>query len=133
MKLKSTMELFKEFGVPSYARAEVEFVKGSGARLWDSEGKEYIDCFSGIAVTSLGHCHPAVSRALHEQADKLWHTSNLYFIGPQGTLAKKLSDLTNKGKVFFCNSGGEANEAALKLARLCGKKFHGKKSTILSL
>ncbi|MBD3610743.1 MAG: acetylornithine transaminase [Gammaproteobacteria bacterium] len=104
----------------TYGRLPVAFEKGEGARLWDSEGKEYLDALSGIAVCGLGHAHPAVTQALCEQAGKLVHTSNLYGIPNQQALADRLTSLSGMDRVFFSNSGAEANEAAIKLARLYG-------------
>ncbi len=102
----------------SYARFAVEFSRGDGAWLWDTGGKRYLDALSGLAVCGLGHAHPAVARAISEQAARLVHTSNLYDIGAQDTLADKLAEIGGLDRVFFCNSGTEANEAAIKLARL---------------
>ncbi len=101
----------------NYARLPVEFVRGEGARLWDAEGNEYLDLLAGIAVCSVGHCHPAVVAAVTRQAGRLLHVSNLFASGPQERLAARLSERSIGGSVFFCNSGAEANEAALKLAR----------------
>ena len=92
-------------------------VRGEGSRLWDQQGKEYIDFAGGIAVNALGHAHPELREALNEQASKFWHTGNGYTNEPVLRLAKKLIDATFADRVFFCNSGAEANEAALKLAR----------------
>ncbi len=103
--------------IGSYARQPVEFVRGEGARLWDAEGNEYLDFLCGISVTSLGHCHPRIVAAVREQAGRLMHTSNLFYTEPSMRLAERLSQSSLGGKVFFCNSGTEANEAALKLAR----------------
>jgi acetylornithine/N-succinyldiaminopimelate aminotransferase len=103
--------------IGSYARQPVEFVRGEGARLWDAEGNEYLDFLCGISVTSLGHCHPAIVAAVREQAGRLMHTSNLFYTEPGMRLAERLSASSLGGKVFFCNSGAEAVEAALKLAR----------------
>jgi acetylornithine/N-succinyldiaminopimelate aminotransferase len=103
--------------IGSYARQPVEFVRGEGPRLWDAEGNEYLDFLCGISVTSLGHCHPAIVAALREQAGRLMHTSNLFYTEPGMRLAERLSASSLGGKVFFCNSGAEAVEAALKLAR----------------
>lgn len=108
----------------NYAPLPVDFEKGDGALLWDSEGKQYLDALGGIAVCSLGHAHPAVTKAICEQAGKLVHTSNIYGITKQKELADKLTALSNMDNVFFSNSGAEANEAAIKLARLFG---HSKK------
>lgn len=104
----------------TYGRLPVSFVKGEGALLWDTDGKQYLDALSGIAVCGLGHAHPAVTRALCEQAGLLVHTSNLYGIPNQSALADRLTALSGMDRVFFSNSGAEANEAALKLARLYG-------------
>lgn len=106
----------------TYARLPVTFEKGEGCWLWDTEGRKYLDAVSGIAVCNLGHAHPAVTRALCEQAGKLVHTSNLYGIANQDNLGDKLTALAGMDRVFFCNSGAEANEAAIKLARLYGHK-----------
>ncbi|WLD57745.1 aspartate aminotransferase family protein [Salinispirillum sp. LH 10-3-1] len=112
--------LFDQVMVPNYSPVSVIPVKGEGSRLWDQEGREYIDLAGGIAVNSLGHCHPELVAALKEQADKLWHLSNVYTNEPALNLAKQLCDLTFADRVFFANSGAEANEAALKLARRYG-------------
>jgi acetylornithine/N-succinyldiaminopimelate aminotransferase len=103
--------------IGSYARLPVEFVKGEGSWLWDSDGNEYLDFLCGISVTSLGHCHPEIVAAVREQAGTLMHTSNLFYTEPAMRLAERLSASSLGGKVFFCNSGTEANEAAIKLAR----------------
>ena len=108
----------------NYAPLPVTFEKGEGALLWDTEGKLYLDALGGIAVCGLGHAHPAVTNAICEQAGKLVHTSNIYGIQNQRKLADKLTSLSNMDNVFFSNSGAEANEAAIKLARLYG---HSKK------
>ncbi len=110
-------ELFDEVMVPNYAPGAVIPVKGEGSHVWDQEGKEYIDLAGGIAVTCLGHSHPGLVSALMEQAEKLWHLSNVMTNEPALRLAKTLCDLTFAERVFFANSGGEANEAAFKLAR----------------
>ncbi|MEN8107629.1 MAG: acetylornithine transaminase [Pseudomonadota bacterium] len=104
----------------TYARLPVEFERGDGIWLWDTEGRQYLDALSGIAVCGLGHAHPDVTRAITEQAGRLIHTSNLYDIPQQGQLADRLCQLAGMDKVFFCNSGAEANEAAIKIARLYG-------------
>ena len=106
----------------TYARQPVVFVKGCGARLWDAEGKEYIDFLGGIAVDAVGHCHPRVVRAVQEQAERLLHVSNLFYTEPQFRLAQKLTAIAGMEKLFFCNSGAEANECALKIARKWGKR-----------
>jgi acetylornithine/N-succinyldiaminopimelate aminotransferase len=103
--------------IHSYARQPVEFVRGEGARLWDVDGNEYLDFLCGISVTNIGHCHPRVVAAVREQTGRLMHTSNLFYTEPAMRLAERLSRSSLQGKVFFCNSGAEANEAAIKLAR----------------
>ena len=101
----------------TYKRTPVVFSRGSGCTLWDTEGRSYLDFVAGIAVCNLGHAHPAVSKALCEQAKTLVHVSNLYYTMPQTELAAWLVDHSFADRVFFCNSGAEANEAAIKLAR----------------
>jgi acetylornithine/N-succinyldiaminopimelate aminotransferase len=102
----------------SYARLPVSFVRGEGARLWDTTGREYLDALGGIAVTFLGHCHPKISQAISLQANKILHTSNLFHIQEQADLGVKFCAISGMDKVFFGNSGAEANEAAIKIARL---------------
>jgi len=102
---------------PNYARFPVEFVRGEGARLWDTDGVEYLDFLCGISVSSVGHCHPTVVAAIGEQAARLIHVGNLYYTEPMSRLARRLSEASLGGKVFFTNSGTEAVEAALKCAR----------------
>lgn len=109
----------ERFHTPNYAPSHL-FVKGEGSYLWDSDGKKYLDFVSGIAVTSLGHCHPAMVQALKEQSEKLFHVSNLYYNEQAPFLAETLSKMTLGGKVLFCNSGAEANEGLIKLARKWG-------------
>jgi acetylornithine/N-succinyldiaminopimelate aminotransferase len=127
--------------LPTYARADVTFVRGEGARLWDAEGREYLDFGGGIAVVSLGHRHPAPLEAAHEQLDRLWHASNLYRTVPAEALAMRLSERFGGAQAFFCNSGAEAIEAALKYARKATGKpgvvalegsFHGRTLGALS-
>jgi len=101
----------------TYARFPVEFVRGEGARLWDTEGEEYLDFLCGISVTNVGHCHPRVVAAVREQAERLMHVGNLYYTEPGMRLARRLAESSLGGRVFLCNSGAEANEAAIKLAR----------------
>jgi len=101
----------------TYGRFPVAIVRGKGTRVWDADGREYLDFTSGLAVCNLGHCHPKVVAAIKEQAEKLIHISNLYHIEPQSLLAKLLTENSFGDRVFFCNSGAEANEAAIKLAR----------------
>ncbi|WP_253452248.1 aspartate aminotransferase family protein [Halomonas sp. Y3] len=106
----------------AYARQPVSFVRGSGARLWDEQGVEYLDAISGVAVTSLGHAHPEIATVIAKQAGTLLHTSNVFRINWQERLGERLCALTGMQKAFFCNSGAEANETALKLARLHGHR-----------
>ncbi|MDX6705165.1 MAG: acetylornithine/N-succinyldiaminopimelate aminotransferase [Solirubrobacteraceae bacterium] len=117
MRLSDLQTLEREHLVPAYARLPVQFVRGEGARLWDDEGDEYLDFQTGLAVTSLGHSHPAVVAAIREQAARLIHVGNLFYTEPGVRLAQRLAESSLGGKVHFANSGTEANEAALKLAR----------------
>ncbi|MBE0462365.1 MAG: aspartate aminotransferase family protein [Halomonadaceae bacterium] len=112
-----TRQDFDHYMTPNYAPQQIIPVRGEGSRLWDQQGREYIDFAGGIAVNSLGHCHPVLVNALKEQGEKLWHLSNIYTNEPALKLAKKLVECTFADKVYLCSSGGEANEAALKLAR----------------
>jgi len=126
----------KEYVMNTYKRHPIVFEKGEGCFLWDTNGKKYLDMVAGIAVNNLGHCHPAVVAAIQQQAATLIHTSNLYWVKNQNALAELLVKKSDLGKVFFCNSGAEANEAAIKLARKWGngryhvisleKSFHGR-------
>ncbi len=128
-----TRETFDQVMVPNYAPLKVIPVKGEGCKLWDKEGNEYIDFAGGIAVNALGHCHPALVAALKEQGEKLWHLSNVFTNEPALELARKLVDNTFADKVFFSNSGGEANEAAFKLARkYASENFGPEKNEIIS-
>jgi acetylornithine/N-succinyldiaminopimelate aminotransferase len=115
--LASLQELEREAVMGTYARNPVEFVRGEGTRLWDDEGNEYLDFLSGISVTQLGHCHPAVVDAVRDQAGRLMHVGNLFYTEPAMRLAARLSEASLGGKVFFCNSGAEAIECAIKVAR----------------
>lgn len=112
-------------GMQTYGRQAVAFKRGAGARLWDVAGKQYLDFLGGIAVIPVGHCHPHVADAVAQQAHTLVHSSNLYYIEPQALLAEKLYGLSGGMRAFFCNSGAEANEAAIKLARKHSRKAHG--------
>jgi acetylornithine/N-succinyldiaminopimelate aminotransferase len=105
------------YAMPTYARAPVEFVRGVGARLWDSDGKEYLDFFAGLSVHNAGHCHPRIVGAIHEQAEILAGSSNLYYSEPALRLCERLAESSLGGKVFLCNSGAEASECAIKLVR----------------
>lgn len=115
----------------TYSRQPIGFVKGEGAWLWDDQGKRYLDCVSGVAVASVGHAHPTVTNAICEQAKSMLHTSNLYRIFRQEELAERICKLAGMDEVFFCNSGAEANEAAIKLARLYGHKSGVENSHII--
>ena len=117
MSLEDLQQIERTSVIHSYARMPVEFVRGRGARLWDVDGNEYLDFLCGISVTNLGHCHPRVVDAIREQAGVLMHVSNLFYTEPGMRLAERLAGSSLGGKVFFCNSGAEANEAAIKLAR----------------
>lgn len=103
--------------LPVYAQPDLDLVRGAGAYLWDADGRRYLDCSSGIAVTALGHCHPHLVAALTQQAQEVWHLSNLFRIQPTRRLAERLIAHSFAETVFFCNSGAEANEAAIKMAR----------------
>lgn len=113
-------------------RLPVVFVRGEGSRLWDADGKEYIDFLSGISVNNFGHCHPEITAALREQAGKILHVSNYFYLEEQIKLAQELIKLTNYHSVFFANSGAEANEAAIKLARKYGKTKLGGRYQIIT-
>ncbi len=121
--------LFDEVMVPNYAPSQVIPVRGKGSHIWDQDDKEYIDFAGGIAVNCLGHCHPNLVKALIDQGQKLWHLSNTMTNEPALRLAKKLVDATFAEKVYFANSGGESNEAALKLARRWALDVHGEQKT----
>jgi acetylornithine/N-succinyldiaminopimelate aminotransferase len=123
MRLAELQELESRWVMQTYPRMPVEFVRGEGARLWDSEGKEYLDFLSGISVCSVGHCHPRVVEAVREQVGTLIHTSNLYLTEKGVRLAERLADSSLEGRAFLCNSGTEANECAIKLVR---KHAHGR-------
>ena len=117
--------------MPTYVRAPLAFVSGKGAWLMDTQGKQYLDALSGIAVTGLGHADPAVTRTIHAQSQLLLHTSNLYRIPQQEALAEKLTEISGMDKVFFGNSGAEANECALKIARLYGNQRNIENPTLI--
>ncbi|WP_255989198.1 aspartate aminotransferase family protein [Chitinolyticbacter albus] len=124
---------FDQYMVPNYAPAAFVPVRGAGSRVWDQAGREYVDFAGGIAVNSLGHCHPALVSALTAQANTLWHVSNVFTNEPALALAQKIVNATFADRVFFCNSGAEANEAALKLARRAAIERHGaQKHKVLS-
>jgi acetylornithine/N-succinyldiaminopimelate aminotransferase len=118
MKTQETIELYSKYVIANYKRLPRVIVKGEGCYLWDADGNKILDMFPGWAVSGIGHCHPKVVEALRKQAGELLHIDNTFYSEQQGQLAKLLSERGFGGKCFFCNSGAEANEAALKLARL---------------
>ncbi len=126
--LSELQALERDYLMPTYARAPVEFVRGEGCRLWDSDGNEYLDLLAGISVVQIGHCHPALVEAVTAQAARLMHATNLFYTGPAMRLAERLSASSLGGKVFFTNSGAEANECAIKLAR---RHRHGGEIVVL--
>ena len=115
--LEELRNLEGRFAMPTYARAPVEFVRGEGAALWDADGREYLDFFSGLAVQNAGHCHPQITKVIQDQAGRLVGTSNLYYTEPAMRLYQRLSESSLGGPVFLANSGTEANEAAIKVVR----------------
>lgn len=142
MDTQMAIQMDKKYVMQSYSRIPLVIDKGKGVRVWDKEGREYLDFISGIGVNAIGHCHPEILRALTHQAKRLLHCSNLYYIEPQANLARALCEISFADKVFFSNSGAEANEAAIKLARRWGKdkryeiitmeeSFHGRTVTTL--
>jgi len=122
MSENQVKELSDKYVFSTYSRFPVLMVKGHGCILWDSDGKKYLDFVGGLAVCILGHCHPNIVEAIREQAQRLIHVSNLYYTEPQAKLAKLLADKSFADRIFFCNSGAEANEAAIKLARKYAKE-----------
>ncbi len=122
MNKNKVIENYDNYVIPNYARNPIVIAKGDGVHLWDTDGKRYLDLFSGWAVSSLGHCHPKVTKAMQEQAATLVHVPNTFYSEPQGRLAKYISENSFNGQCFFCNSGAEANEAAIKLARIHSSK-----------
>jgi acetylornithine/N-succinyldiaminopimelate aminotransferase len=121
--LSRLQELEARYAMPTYARAPVEFVRGEGARLWDADGREYLDFFAGLSVHNAGHCHPTIVAAIRDQAERLGGVSNLYYTSPAMRLCERLAASSLDGKVFLCNSGTEANECAIKLVR---RHAHGR-------
>jgi acetylornithine/N-succinyldiaminopimelate aminotransferase len=139
--LNQLQQLERDYAIPTYVRNPVQFVRGSGCRLWDSDGNEYLDFLAGISVLNVGHCHPRVVSAVREQVGLLTHATNLYYTAPALQLSARLSQSSLGGKVFLCNSGAEANEAAIKLARrarpggklvVLQEAFHGRTYGALS-
>ena len=123
MTLTELQSLEGRYAMDTYARAPVEFVRGSGARLWDAEGREYLDFFAGLSVHNAGHCHPRIVAAIREQAGEFAGSSNLYYSAPAMRLSERLSESSLGGRVFLCNSGAEASECAIKLVR---KRAHAR-------
>jgi predicted acetylornithine/succinylornithine family transaminase len=139
--LEELRVLERDYAIGTYVRNPVQFVRGEGCRLWDADGNEYLDFLAGISVLNVGHCHPAVVAAVREQAGLLTHATNLYYTAPAMQLSAALSRSSLGGKVFLCNSGAEANEAAIKLARrarpggkliVLQEAFHGRTYGALS-
>lgn len=130
---KPTQELYDHCVLGTYGRFALEIARGEGAFVWDEAGNRYLDFGAGIAVCSLGHCHPEITRAVSEQAARLVHTSNLYYTRPQAELASLLVERVGKGRVFFCNSGAEANEGLIKLSRRFGNATGGRYEVITFL
>ncbi|MBN2712626.1 MAG: aspartate aminotransferase family protein [Planctomycetes bacterium] len=118
MKTQEIKDLFSKYVIPNYNRAPIAIVKGEGSWIWDSDGKKYLDFFPGWGVSGIGHCHPKVVEAVKKQAEKLFHIDNTYYSEEQGRFAEILSTKGNGQQCFFCNSGAEAAEGAIKLARL---------------
>jgi len=134
MDSQTWMMLSEKYIAHTYARYPILLVKGKGTRVWDMEGREYLDFVSGLAVCNLGHCHPKVVKAIQDQAERLIHVSNFYYIEPQIRLASLLCEHSFADKVFFCNSGAEANEGAMKLARKYAKeKMEGDRYEIITM
>src|SRR2546423_9520354 len=119
-KAEKIHEIFEDYVVPSYSRFDLVLERGEGSYVWDVNGRQYLDLGGGIAVCALGHANPEIADALNKQARKLVHVSNLYYNELQGRLAKRMVDLIAPGRVFFCNSGAEANEGLFKFARKVG-------------
>jgi len=133
LKLEKIFEKEKRYVLQTYSRYPICLKKGKGVYVWDIDDKKYIDFLSGISVCLLGYNHKEINKVINKSYKKLIHTSNLFYLEPQIRLAEKLSKLTNKGKVFFSNSGAEANEAALKLARAYGNSFKKPRRKIVTL
>ncbi|MBA7577131.1 Acetylornithine aminotransferase [subsurface metagenome] len=145
MESKKVIQLYQKFVIPCYQQYPLVMAKGKGANIWDVEGKKYLDFFPGWAVSGLGHCPAKVADAIRNQSKLIFHIPNNYYNQLQGELAEKLSKISFGGKCFFCNSGAEANEAAIKLSRLYGRdggryqiismenSFHGRTLATLTL
>jgi acetylornithine/N-succinyldiaminopimelate aminotransferase len=119
---KNTEEQYQAYRLKNYGAPSLTIVKGENEKVWDDQGNEYLDFVTGIATASLGHCHPSLVKAIHDQANKLIHVSNLYQMQPQGNLCEALVSRAGPGGLFFCNSGAEASETLIKLSRLFGNK-----------
>lgn len=130
MTTSDTLALYEKYGFANYSRLPVVITRAQGSRIWDADGKEYLDFFPGWGVNGIGHCHPNVVAAIRKQAEKLLHVPNNFYTEEQAQLAKALSEHSFGGKCFFCNSGAEANEGAMKLAR---KFFDGKRYKIITM
>lgn len=133
MKTEELTGLYEKFVMNTYKRFPLALSRGAGARVWDIDGREYLDMAAGIAVCSLGHAHPGVVSAIRKQAETLMHVSNLYYTEPQACFARMLVENSFADKVFFCNSGAEANEAAIKLARKYGHDRLGGKYELITM
>ncbi len=133
MNNQTLMRLDKKYVMHTYSRIPIAIERGKGVRVWDSDGKDYLDFISGIGVNAVGHCHPEIVKALENQLKKLLHCSNLYHIELQAQLAQALCEISFADKVFFSNSGAEANEAAIKLARKFGSKLDGRRYEIITM
>jgi predicted acetylornithine/succinylornithine family transaminase len=130
---QTAAEKIDQFVMKTYGRSPVTFVRGKGCKLWDDQGKEYLDFLAGIAVCNLGHAHPGVTEAVCQQAAKLTHVCNLYYTEPQAEVAELLVKNSFADRVFFCNSGAEANEGAIKASRLWGKKYLNGAHTVITM
>ena len=139
--LAELQQLERDYAIPTYVRNPVQFVRGSGCRLWDEHGHEYLDFLAGISVLNVGHCHPRIVATVRDQVQRLTHATNLYYTAPALQLSARLSQSSLGGKVFLCNSGAEANEAAIKLSRrarprgnivVLQEAFHGRTYGALS-
>jgi predicted acetylornithine/succinylornithine family transaminase len=133
MKVHDIIDLYDKYVMNTYKRFPLALVSGEGARVWDADGREYLDMAAGIAVCSLGHAHPGIATAIRQQAETLMHVSNLYYTEPQARFAQLLVENSFADKVFFCNSGAEANEAAIKLARKYGHERLGGRYELITM
>jgi acetylornithine/N-succinyldiaminopimelate aminotransferase len=133
MNNQTVMKQDKKYVMHTYSRIPIAIERGEGVRVWDSDGKDYLDFISGIGVNAVGHCHPEIAKAIESQLKKLLHCSNLYHINLQTKLAEALCEVSFADKVFFSNSGAEANEAAIKLARRFGSKAEGRRYEIITM